>query len=43
MSSEASSKIDKYKTTLNFDDLTPNSSLGLMSSHQSSHMGADRD
>jgi hypothetical protein len=34
--SESSSDVEKYKTTLNFDDLTPNSSLGLLSSHNKS-------
>jgi len=34
MQSSQSSEIDKYKTTLNFDDLTPNSSLGLLSSQR---------
>jgi hypothetical protein len=31
--SEISSDLNKYKTTLNFDDLTP-SSLGLLSSNR---------
>jgi hypothetical protein len=30
--SEESSEIDKYKTTLNFDELSANSSLGILSS-----------
>ncbi len=30
--SNQSSEIDKYKTTLNFDELSPNSSLGILSS-----------
>ena len=39
--SEQSSELDKYKTTLNFDDLTPNSSLGLMSSRRTPSPSAE--
>ena len=40
--SDQSSELDKYKTTLNFDDLTPNSSLGLMSSNRQRTPSPDR-
>lgn len=40
--SDQSSEIDKYKTTLNFDELSQNSSLGILSSQEQSNKIDDR-
>jgi hypothetical protein len=40
--SDQSSEIDKYKTTLNFDELSQNSSLGILSSQEQSSKLDDR-